>query len=1073
MKCNLFNSLFTLVLFTALVVLALLAQRDVQADAGKPALQVTSEIFITAQTEQGALSRQLSEAEAAPLRLKLNTESGKVLPADSARHTANQPRQFKLTLVTTPGLEAAPQAKAAVLRALATWESLLATPLNVSVRVDFGPTFFGNPFPSPNTVVVTQVNSLRSGNGYPGLGERLRDATLDGHQRTLYAALPPDKLATDLGPTQAISYTIPLYNLLGMASQIDLPDPIGFNANAKFDFDPSDGIDADKLDFEALLMREVGRSLGFVSNAGITEVRPADLNAVFDGPLVTIWDVFRVRPELSLEAFSYAPRAQLSGGDQVFFAGGGYWSLSTARPDGRGGDSRPAGHWKDDELTGQYLGVMDPTYAPGERGGVTANDLLALDFVGHEVQPNARVIDVLSNDDNTGEATLALNGELLVNRFTPARFPFTVQSLRVQLPPRADGSAPVGERLRLVVFGDPARGGRPPVNPPLLLDRTITVPALPENRLLEVLLPDGPTVNAGDLYIGLQSTSAKLLIAADSNVVQHRSFISADSGASFQPLLAAGQKPVNLIARAVVTAGYSSIAVPSLSLLSPGSVAQGGTGFTLSVYGKDFFGVDDAGFRSNSVVRWNGQDRITEFINGSLLQASIYDGDVASLGTARVTVFTPTGLSTGVESAPLEFAITANNPTPLLTRLDPPGALLGGARLTLYIFGRNFLPTSVVNWNGSSRATTFLNSTQLYVSVTESDLATATGAEITVATPGPGGGTSNRLPFAIAPCGLALSESNQVAPSGGGPRGVFVVTQDYCRWTALSDVPWIQLNEPSGALGRNALSYNINPNSSSNARTGTVTIGNTKLTVLQGGVPQSVSAASFTGPLAPESIAALFGLALADSARAADTSPLPTRLNGVEVKVRGPISAERSAPLFFVSPEQINFQVPAGTPLGNATVFVYFNGLAVSSSPVQIAAVAPGLFAANANGQGVAAAVALRLKADGTQSYEPVAQFDQTQNRFVPVPIDLGAETDQVFLILFGTGVRNRSALGAVSVKLGGVDAAVPFAGAQGSFAGLDQINVALPRSLKGSGEVTVNLTADAQAANAVTVAIR
>jgi uncharacterized protein (TIGR03437 family) len=301
-----------------------------------------------------------------------------------------------------------------------------------------------------------------------------------------------------------------------------------------------------------------------------------------------------------------------------------------------------------------------------------------------------------------------------------------------------------------------------------------------------------------------------------------------------------------------------------------------------------------------------------------------------------------------------------------------------------------------------------------------------------------------------------------------------IATQDYCRWTARSNVPWLTINEPSGALGRNVLTYSIDSNNNSpSARTGTVTIGDATVTILQGGAAKSVSAASFTTPLAPESIASLFGLALADSARAAETSPLPNRLNGVEVKVRGPNAVERSAPLFFVSPEQINFQVPAGTALGNATVFVYLNGLTITSGAVRLVAVAPSLFAANANGQGVAAALVLRVKADGTQSFEPVAGFDQSQQKFVPRPIDLGPETDQVFLILFGTGLRNRSALGAVNVNFSDVNATVSFAGAQGDFVGLDQINVALPRHLKGRGEVTVNLTADDQVANVVTIAIK
>jgi hypothetical protein len=59
---------------------------------------------------------------------------------------------------------------------------------------------------------------------------------------------------------------------------------------------------------------------------------------------------------------------------------------------------------------------------------------------------------------------------------------------------------------------------------------------------------------------------------------------------------------------------------------------------------------------------------------------------------------------------------------------------------------------------------------------------------------------------------------------------------------------------------------------------------------------------------------------------------------------------------------------------------------------VRIATVAPGLFSANANAQGVPAGVALRVRANGTQVYEPLARFDQAQNKFVSVPLDLGPQ---------------------------------------------------------------------------------
>ncbi len=95
------------------------------------------------------------------------------------------------------------------------------------------------------------------------------------------------------------------------------------------------------------------------------------------------------------------------------------------------------------------------------------------------------------------------------------------------------------------------------------------------------------------------------------------------------------------------------------------------------------------------------------------------------------------------------------------------------------------------------------------------------------------------------------------------------------------------------------------------------------------------------------------------------------------------------------------------------------------------------------------------------------------QNRCVPIPIDLGPESDQAFLILFGTGFRFSSSLSAVSVGIGSMDSEVLFAGAQGVFVGLDQINVRLSRSLIGRGEVDVTLMVDGKMANTVRIAIK
>ena len=234
-----------------------------------------------------------------------------------------------------------------------------------------------------------------------------------------------------------------------------------------------------------------------------------------------------------------------------------------------------------------------------------------------------------------------------------------------------------------------------------------------------------------------------------------------------------------------------------------------------------------------------------------------------------------------------------------------------------------------------------------------------------------------------------------------------------------------------------------------------------------------VSAASYKGDaLAAEQIVVAFGVNLADSIVVANTLPLPTTLSGVSVKVRDSQNVERLAPLFFISPTQINFQLPAGMAVGASLITVVKNGTTVSTGNAPIAAVAPSLFTADTSGRGLAAGQALRIKSGNLQSYEPIGRFDSQQGKFIPVQIDLGPTTDQVFLILYGTGLRNRRDLSVVNATIGGVATEVNFAGAQGGYAGLDQLNIRIPRSLAG-GEFDVAVTVDGKASNVVRVALK
>ncbi|MBP6823097.1 MAG: hypothetical protein KA368_16225, partial [Acidobacteria bacterium] len=235
----------------------------------------------------------------------------------------------------------------------------------------------------------------------------------------------------------------------------------------------------------------------------------------------------------------------------------------------------------------------------------------------------------------------------------------------------------------------------------------------------------------------------------------------------------------------------------------------------------------------------------------------------------------------------------------------------------------------------------------------------------------------------------------------------------------------------------------------------------------------SVSAASFaSGDLAAEQIVAAFGSNLATATQVATTIPLPTDIVGTTVRIRDNNGVGRLAPLFFVAPSQVNYLIPAGTSNGAATVTITSSDGAISVGTINIVTVAPGLFTANSSGTGIAAATALRIKADGSTSFEPVVRFDAGLGRLVPVPIDLGPETDQVFALLFGTAFRNNTGL-PVTATIGGVSAEVLYAGPQGDFVGLDQANVRIPRSTAGRGEINVVLTVGTKAANTVTLSIK
>ena len=240
-----------------------------------------------------------------------------------------------------------------------------------------------------------------------------------------------------------------------------------------------------------------------------------------------------------------------------------------------------------------------------------------------------------------------------------------------------------------------------------------------------------------------------------------------------------------------------------------------------------------------------------------------------------------------------------------------------------------------------------------------------------------------------------------------------------------------------------------------------------------GGITVTSAASYAVGSASANSLNTIFGTGLASSTAVASSNNWPTALGGTEVQVKDSAGVTRSAQLYYASPTQVSFLIPDGTAVGTATITVLVNNIAASQGTMVVEAIVPALFAANADGQGAAAAIALRVKASGIQSYEPLLQLNSATNKFEALPIDLGDASDQLYLLAFGTGFRNRSSLSNVSASIGGTSAAISYAGAQGGYLGLDQANILIPRSLAGRGNVNVVLTADGKSTNTVVINVK
>ena len=518
-------------------------------------------------------------------------------------------------------------------------------------------------------------------------------------------------------------------------------------------------------------------------------------------------------------------------------------------------------------------------------------------------------------------------------------------------------------------------------------------------------------------------------------------------------------------------ASWQPTGVATAGSLSPSAALAGGAGFTLTVNGSNFV--------TGSVVQWKGSNRTTSFASATQLTASISASDVASAGTAQVTVFNPTpgGGASNV------LLLTINNPAPSLSALSPGSVTAGSSAFKLTITGTNFVTGSVIQWNGSSRLSTFVSSTQLTASISASDVASAGAAQITVFSPTPGGGTSNALTL---PINNPTPGLGSLSPSRATPgdvaftltvtgtnfvRGSIVQWGGAARTTSFGSATRLTAAIPasdivSGGTAQVAVFSPAPGGGTSNVLTFAINI----LPVLSpGGTVNGATFGAGSDAVSPGTIVAIFGTDLTDGTSCLAPSCNPTfgsngRLNttmtGAQVTVNG-----IPAPIFYSSPNQLGVEIPTELTGASATVQVTVSGQASAPQLVAIAPVSPGIFTFTSDGKGSGAFTHV----DGS----PVTPQNPAHagELVILYATGLGQVTPSVPTGTLPGGASATAAPTALTID--GITVAPDFAGLSGCCVGLNQVNVRLPASTRSATTIPVVLTIRGVASNSVTIAVQ
>ncbi|WP_338286285.1 NF038122 family metalloprotease [Luteolibacter sp. LG18] len=316
---------------------------------------------------------------------------------------------FNIVIQPGSSLAGNSEAMAAFQRAANSWAAYISDPITVVIDADV------RSFGTGQENVIGGTSSYLLVGGYSGLRDAMvADAAGDGND-SIVAALPTMSYNLNVQSMSGVNFsgnvllTKANAKALGFSSSMldgivgtTTDAVIDFNSDFAFDYNRADGIAAGTIDFESVALHEIGHALGFISqtdladqvagfNGGIPYLTTSEGNVPLTQLDLTTLDLFRLAAGSqhgTASEFADAVRELTPGGEAVFFDGDHEYDLSTGVA---WGDGRQASHWKDDGLTGERIGAMDPTIGYQQAWGLSEPDLRALDLIGYDIASLAGV----------------------------------------------------------------------------------------------------------------------------------------------------------------------------------------------------------------------------------------------------------------------------------------------------------------------------------------------------------------------------------------------------------------------------------------------------------------------------------------------------------------------------------------------------------------------------------------------------------------------------------------------------------------------------------------------------------